>query len=670
VTGAPARTTIAGPSRPRAGAAAEWRATAPRAAGLVAVGIFAWWAVADGGVAPTTWYPGALALLAALAVAAVAGGGRARPATARWALWALATSVLWTFASLSWSGARGEAWDAANRALLSLIVFALFAAVPWRPRDAAGVLGAFVLATTAAGIWALASAISGSDPTAFDGWRLAGPVGYENASAALFLAAFWPALLLAARRSLPAVVRGGLLASAGVLLQLVVLAQSRGAVLAGAAGLVLALLLHRDRARLLACLAAVAVTTAASLPALVNAYGTGMAPSAEHDALLAVAAAIAISAAVLFTAGVAAGRRNGRNGSPGVRRAALHWLAAVLVLAVAVGLWASAPDSRLSAGTATGRYDFWRVAAQQLAEHPLTGSGAGSFAQDYARERRQLEEPLYPHSMIAASLGQTGLVGAALLAGFFLAAFGGLRRLDGDDARWAVGLAAVVSAAVWLAQASVDWLWELPALAGPAMACLGLVAGLAARSPGVARRPRPAVVAAAVAAGGAAAASFALPALSAREVEAAVRDRASDPGAALARLDRARRLNPLSDRPDVIAGTLALRAGAREAARHAFSRAVARQGENWYAQAQLALLQPADGGPAAALERLRHARRLNPREPAIAAALAAIRRREPVPAAVAERLAAAAVPGPLGRHPVDCRPVLGLGVGCREGVGR
>jgi hypothetical protein len=44
--------------------------------------------------------------------------------------------------------------------------------------------------------------------------------GYENASAALFLVAFWAALLVAARRDIPRRGRGVLLPAAGLLLEL------------------------------------------------------------------------------------------------------------------------------------------------------------------------------------------------------------------------------------------------------------------------------------------------------------------------------------------------------------------------------------------------------------------------------------------------------------------
>ena len=137
---------------------------------------------------------------------------------------------------------------------------------------------------------------------------------------------------------------------------------------------------------------------------------------------------------------------------------------------------APAVGSRFTGGVASGRYDLWRVAWRQFIRHPVQGAGADNFAHDYARGRRHREEPLYPHSILLRTMGQLGIVGVMLLTGFLAAAAAGVRWTEPPKA--AVAVAALVSATAWFAHASLDWLWEVPALAAPAMACLGLVAGL------------------------------------------------------------------------------------------------------------------------------------------------------------------------------------------------
>ncbi len=634
--------------------------------GLAVAVLFGWWAVREGGTTPGPLYAGALALLAALVVAARRVEWTRLPRAARVALCALALFTAWSFLSITWADARGDAWEAADRVLIYLTVFALFAVLPWTATQATGVLVAFVLVTALAGTWALGDAIAGSGHAVEDG-RLAGPVGYENATAALMLTAFWPAVLLAARRTSPPAFRGLLLASAGFLLGLAVLAQSRGSLLAGAVSLVLAVALSPERARLLVALSAVALTALLSLPVLLEVYAGG----GTQGALIRAAAAMTVSSALLLTAGLVSGRLDRRLHAP-AGRLPLHLPAIAAVVLLAGAAWTQAGETRLAGGAASGRYDFWRVAAGQFADAPLTGAGAGNFAQDYARERTHREEPLYPHSVVWGTLGQTGLVGGALLAGFFVAAAAGLRRARAVDAeRYAIAVAAFVPAAAWFAHASVDWLWEAPAVTAPAFALLGLVTGLgvvtgARGAPAVRRPARTAAVAVLI---GLAAASYVLPALAAREIERAVSAWDDDPAAAWRGLERARTLDPLGDRADVIAGVLARRDGDLRHARQALSRAVARDPDDWYAQTELALVEFAEGGRATAAARLAVAARLNPLEPAVADARDAVRQGRSAPAFVEQRLADKTVPGPIERRSVDCRPLFGLSTCPREATG-
>jgi tetratricopeptide (TPR) repeat protein len=620
--------------------------------------LFGWWALREGGTTPGPLCAGALALVAALVVAARRVEWARVPRPARWALCALALFTAWSFLSIAWAGARGDAWEAADRALVYLVAFTLFAALPWTDTQAVGVLVAFVLATTLAGTWALGDAIAGSGQAVQDG-RLAGPVGYENATAALMLTAFWPAVLLAARRSSPLALRGLLLAAAGFLLGLAVLAQSRGTLLAGAVSLVLAIALSPERVRVLAALSAVTLTTLLSLPALLDVYAGG----GDQAALIRAAVAMTVSSALLLAAGLASGRLDRRLHAP-AGRLPLHLPAIAATLLLAAAVWTQAGETRLAGGAASGRYDFWRVAAGQFADAPLTGAGAGNFTQDYARERKNRELPLYPHSVVWGTLGQTGIVGAGLLACFFAAAVAGLRRVRAVDAgRYAIAVAAFVPTAAWLAHASVDWLWEVPAVTAPAFALLGLIAGLgfAAGPRGDASRSRRARTAAIAVLAGLAAVSLALPALAARETERAVAAWERDPDAARRALDRAHTLDPLSARADVIAGVLARRDGDLGRARQAFTRALARDPGDWYAQAELALVALGEGRRAAAAARLVVAARLNPLEPAIAEAGAAVRQGVPVPAWVEQRLAGETVSRPIERRSLDCRPLFGIG---------
>ena len=630
--------------------------------GLAGVAILLWWAAEEGGYRPTAWYPGALLLLALLAVVVVQAGRRRRLTQGAWIATALlAAFTAWSFLSIGWAGVQGEAWDGANRTLLYFTVYATFALLPWRPSEGALVLGLFAVGTAAIGGFALASSGAG----AFNGNRLADPIGYENASAALFLMAFWPAVALAARPEVYWAARGLLLAAGGALLQLALLAQSRGSILGVAVALPLLALLSRERIRLLTALLLVAVATLATLDPLLDV----VAARGETEVEQAVAGermAFALSGGALLLIGalLAFRERPGRAQRSIPLRASRRRAVAVLAAGFVVVLGAAAIASTFASaprpGLESGRYDMWRVAAGEFAERPLLGVGADNFAVDFVRERHTGEEPLYPHSLVLRTFSQTGLVGGALFLGFVAAVLTASipRRRELDPLAGAVAAASVTAGVYWLVHGSIDWLWEIPVLGASALALLGLACGLMPRrAPETAPNwvTRNAARSAAAFAGAGvlfltAAASYALPGLAAIELERAVRAW-PDSGRAFSHLERAHRLNPLSERADVVAGTLAVQSGEADQARRAFERALGRNPGDWYVHLQLAILARAEGRRAEARAHLEHVRSLNPRES----------RTELV--TDVERHA---VRGPLGRRALGCGPVLGFASRCTD----
>jgi tetratricopeptide (TPR) repeat protein len=688
---APSRRTagIAPTHRPEAYSARPARAGA-LPLGLAALAVFLWWATQEAGYAPTAWYPGALIFLVLLVGVAVSPAGPMSSGV--WvtrAIAFLAAFTAWSFLSIVWAGVKGDAWDGANRTLLYLTVYAMFALLCWRARDAAVVVGLFALGTAAVG----AAAFASEGASAFIDGRLAAPTGYANASAALFLAAFWPAVALAARPEVHWAARSVLLSAGGLLLQLAVLAQSRASVVAGGIAFLLYVLVTQERLRALFVLLPVAVVTLATLGPLLEVFASATEAELE-EAVGREQFALALSTGALLVIGALVGfmDRPGRTDRraqllAGRRRTVVAAFAAggVLVALVAAagvmsltdgsgreGMNSGAPSalgsSRFRDGLETGRYDLWRVAAGEVADHPLLGVGADNFAVDFAEERRTREEPLYPHSLFLRSFSQTGLVGGALFLGFIGAALvTALRRHRRSDALAnAVASASVVSAAYWLVHGSIDWLWETPALAASALALLGLAFGLGQPRPRPLSMPQRSI--AALAAAGvlfaAAAGSYTLPGLAAFEVERAVQAWPEAPDRAFSRLQRARRLNPLSERPDVVAGALAQRAGQPDRARMAFERVLERNPDEWYAHLQLALLDAADGRRGQALAHLKRARSLNPLEPALQDAEDALFAGAVLRQRLLLRIDRLAIRSPLGRKSVDCRPVLGLTSRC------
>ena len=137
-------------------------------------------------------------------------------------------------------------------------------------------------------------------------------------------------------------------------------------------------------------------------------------------------------------------------------------------------------DSRFTSG-AGNRYDYWRVAADQFADDPIRGVGAGNYDRTYFLERRTSEDVRQAHSIELQTLGELGLPGIAALALFLIAVLAGFAR-RARAARHSLeerGLAVAAGGAflVWLLHTSVDWLHLIPGITGLALAFAAVLVG-------------------------------------------------------------------------------------------------------------------------------------------------------------------------------------------------
>ena len=259
----------------------------------------------------------------------------------------------------------------------------------------------------------------------------------------------------------------------------------------------------------------------------------------------------------------------------------------------------AAGSARLTSG-GTNRYDFWTVAWNSFEREPLHGVGIDNFQQDYLAEGESDEKPRHAHSFPLALLSGTGIVGAALalgaIAAGLVAAILTRRRLPVAGAG---AVAAMLGVFVyWLLHTSVDWLYELPGLGGIAFAMLGLATAVhpsEQREGALGKVPRFGRVArvAGPVLAGLAAVSFALPWLAERDVSRAVDTWRSDPEGAYERLDRAASLNPVSARPALIEGAIAVQLDQAQTAERAYREVIDREPRNAYAWLQLAALASA-----------------------------------------------------------------------------
>ncbi|MGA2164234.1 MAG: O-antigen ligase family protein, partial [Solirubrobacteraceae bacterium] len=619
---------------------APLRAAPAAVPALGALALMVVWATNQAGYPLTHWAPGGLIALALLAIALLAVVPRWAeiPLSVRIAVGALAAYTALSFLSILWAGVPGDAWEGANRTLLYLLVFALFACWAQTGVTAALLLCGWVLAMVGVGLFVLLHIDAASGATRLiallPGGRLVYPAGYVNADAAQWLMAAWPALLLARERRLPWWLRGALAGGAVLLAELALLSQSRGSVYAEPVMLVLVFALLPGRVRTFALLVPVVGGIAAAAPAVLRVgervgalegANGGVAPHSPavlHSATAALNTAVvatllsALAVGVVVAVGAALERR--RTLSPAAGARVHRGLAAVAVAALVVllaGGWAAAGNpvararhawdtfkspkgyaansntgSRLTSGLGSSRYDFYRVALDEFAAHPLLGIGADNFAEPYLAHGRSTETPRYPHSVELRTLAQTGLVGALLaLAGLgaaLLAAWRALARNPDPLAR-AVAAAAVAGFAYWVVHGSFDWLWEFAGLGAPAFALLGLACALAPRMrKQAAPRGKPPRWPLALAVGVVAVAaivSLTAPWLSSLELESAAHVWVRSPAQAYARLDHAARLNPLSDEPYVVAGSIALRLGEYARADREFALALERTPGDAYA---------------------------------------------------------------------------------------
>src|SRR5262249_23680509 len=181
------------------------------------------WIGSDAGYQSTTWYPGGLFVLLLALVSMFAYGRLAPTRPALLAIACLAAYAAWCGLSVALAGDQGLAWAGANPTLLYVLVYALFASIPWRRAAAPVFLGALSLAALGIGLIDLARAAGGDTASFFIHGRLSAPAGYPNAACAVYLFSFWPLVYLAARRELPALARGVALAAATALADLAVL---------------------------------------------------------------------------------------------------------------------------------------------------------------------------------------------------------------------------------------------------------------------------------------------------------------------------------------------------------------------------------------------------------------------------------------------------------------
>jgi O-Antigen ligase len=112
------------------------------------------------------------------------------------------------------------------------------------------------------------------------------------------------------------------------------------------------------------------------------------------------------------------------------------------------------------------REDYWRVGWEAWKEHPLTGTGAGTFQYVWLENRPGTEKVLQVHNLYLEQGTETGVFAFLALVGFVVALVGysarATWRSQGSERR--LLLAGLVSAlVVYLVSSFLEWHWYIPA---------------------------------------------------------------------------------------------------------------------------------------------------------------------------------------------------------------
>jgi hypothetical protein len=438
----------------------------------------------QGGFQPDTWvWAGAIGAWAcALAVVVSQDAGALRDA---WP-WAAASGalLLWTLASTAWSAHPAQSVLEARRALLYAAV--VLALTLLARRDGTRFL---VPATHAAisGLLVYALArylLSARHYDQFELFALTQPLGYANAVGILAALGLLLSVGLIAATT-PTVWRAATAATVPLLAAALVFSQSTASYLALGIGLAVTVLLSPAVFRVVAAGAivapAVAVATALAFysrradvaqPRLSGAVLLGL--------LLVCAGIAALAVARIRLPDTHAHSRN-------IRRVVL---ATVVVLALGGG----AAVAR--SGSSEPRASYFHVAwHDQVLQHPLLGTGAGTFGHYWQQSGKLLDfgGALDAHSLYLETLAELGPLGLLLLAAMLLAP---LRRLIRH--RFAPHVPAAAGAyAAFLVHAGLDWDWEMPAVVVAALCCAAAIATAELRpGPPLGRAARGALLAA------------------------------------------------------------------------------------------------------------------------------------------------------------------------------
>ncbi|MDX6615643.1 MAG: hypothetical protein QOD60_734 [Solirubrobacterales bacterium] len=419
----------------------------------------------------------------------------------------LTAFATWTTLGIAWSSSAERSVVEASRVAIYLGVFVLALSMR-RPGSLKRTMNGLAAGIAVIALFALLSRLHPewfpSDPSRdlfTNGQsRLNYPLDYWN-DLALLMAMGIPLLLGIAVRGSTLVGRAVSAALVPVLALTAFYTLSRGGAVEAAVGLTVFLALAPRRFVALPTVSvavagsALLIAAATQRDALTNGLSTAAAHS-QADEMLAVAIVVCGGVALLQAAIGLAQKYEIWPAIKVPRRTAIPVAAGAALIAVLLAVAAGAPKAlsnewsdfkqpvgpgsgvdRFASSSGTGRYQTWDAAVNASRGDALTGIGPGTYEYWWAQNGSLPVFVRDAHSLYLETLGELGLVGLFLIAGFVLTVLGvgGQRATRGDPSRRWPYAAVTASAAAFAIGAGIDWAWELSVIP---VAFMILAAGL------------------------------------------------------------------------------------------------------------------------------------------------------------------------------------------------
>ena len=443
------------------------------------------------------WLPVAAGILVLLLVTLFVRGYYGDVPRAGWAMVALlAALVAIKGLSMIWTVSETETVEEILRSSMYLATFALaLAAASPSGRQVGPLTDIAVLIVAAVAGYGLLQKISPLQypVLSFDGVRIDSTLGYPNSTAAVLGMGIVLSLgRMAGMRN--AVFRGLYAALVVAFLVVLYLTISRGGLASLGAGGLLLLVLARERLQIVVNVLLLGIPGAWLLWRVQNLEGLLLVDASQAQKVAAGAAfrndlILALAVAFVLQAGYSLLLER-YEPTARLRRIAWALVLGGAVLVVAAGAFAvvgryggvgqayekltSNPAQTENAGRRLGslstgyRAEYWKVAWEDWKQHPLTGTGAGTFRYTWLQERSDTNDVRQVHNLYLEQGTEIGIFGFLALLGFVALLVGYTARAawrsseqEGENGPLLAGLVAAL--VVYLVSSVLEWHWYIPA---------------------------------------------------------------------------------------------------------------------------------------------------------------------------------------------------------------